>query len=388
MKGNVIRLLLWFVGVALGGTLIYLLYRQSDPMAILRNGFFTSFCLSTVLIFGGKKRRVFAFLMSLLVLSIILISIRLTVFQFIFYFSVMLSIVLLAPFLLILFVNRIRMKEMYKKTIYASFIPILLILVFGRWGNAIQTTIVVSISIPLFYSITKEASSKERWVCYCIFTGVYVLFSLVCGSFEYLVFPIVAFVSVLFVVFLLSTLLTQRKSRWLMLFLMVVSGAVSYYGSLNSFYFFSVRKEGQVEQMGSISYKLIVNEGDTLTEESSRGKNVVIFFWSSHCASCHIDMPSFSDLAAEYKFDTTKLFVAAFITFEADDQLYYQRESERKYDFVFAKVHHGQKLMKELGFNSFPHLTILNKEGQIVYNGMYIGRKGVFVYNPRKYINL
>ena len=126
-----------------------------------------------------------------------------------------------------------------------------------------------------------------------------------------------------------------------------------------------------------------------MNEESAQGNTVVIYFWSSHCANCHREFPSFSDLAAEYKSDTTKLFVAAFVSFEEEgDSAFYQMETEQRFDFIWAKVHHGQQLMKELGFNAFPHLTILNKKGQIVYNGMYINRKGVFVHNPRKYVDL
>ena len=210
-KGNMAKLLFWFFGIALGGVLLYLLYSQSAPMAILHLGFFISYFLSVGMLYGIKKRFVIVFLIVSLVFSIVLVSMRLTDFQIVLWFSAILSVVLLAPFLLMILVCRMPMKSLYKKAVYASFVPILLLMVFGRWGNDIQSTAVVSLSIPLFFFLTKDSDAKERWICYGIFVGVLLLFSLVFGSVEYIVFQIVAFATGLLVVVLLSRILPQSR---------------------------------------------------------------------------------------------------------------------------------------------------------------------------------
>ena len=87
--------------------------------------------------------------------------------------------------------------------------------------------------------------------------------------------------------------------------------------------------------------------------------------------------------------DTTKVFIAAFISFnEASDSAFYASEASQESAFIWAKALDSKQVMQDLGFNAFPHVTYINKEGKVVYNGFLSNRPWIFAYHPRKFLNL
>lgn len=377
------------IGFSLGIVFLYLVFKESDPGAIARTGVFVSVSLVAVRILrGGKSGYIIAYLLSLLFLAIILVSVKIKVFSFILQFTVLLAAALWVPYLLIMLIYRLPIKNVYKKAFLCSLLPILSVLIFGRWGNAIQTLTTILIVIPLFYIVTRNSTIKERWICYCVFVIVFTLFMILFGSFEYIAFPVLAYSLFLLLTSLLSPFLSKMRNGWLfVILLMLLSCPVSYFGSLNSFYYLVAKDNGHAEKGSPLSYTIVVNECDTLNEKMMQGKNIALFFWSTHCANCHKEFPSFSKLTAEYKLDSTKVFIAAFVSFEEEDALYYEREIEQAFAFEWAKVVDGKQIMNDLGFNSFPHLTVLDESGLVVYNGPFVNRKGVFVNRVQKYLN-
>lgn len=289
--------------------------------------------------------------------------------------------------------NRKKKASIYTKTIIAAFVPLLAVLLLGVCGSSNNFVIAIAIAfvtIPTFYYITKDSSAKQKWIQLPIFAFVMVATHLV-GYGPFIAMRLIAFAFAILSVLLIEALNVSLKTKYLLIaFLMLFSIPLVYVGSANLFTYLVAKEQySKVEQPFPFSYAFVTKEGDTLTEANLQGKNVAIFFWSSHCANCHKELPHFSDLAAQYEGDTTKLFIAAFVSFdEASDSAFYESETSRESAFTWAKALDSKQVMLDLGFNAFPHVTYINKKGEVVYNGFLSNRPWIFAYHPRKFLEL
>jgi thiol-disulfide isomerase/thioredoxin len=289
--------------------------------------------------------------------------------------------------------NRKKKTSIYTKTIIAAFVPFLTILLLGVFGlsNNLGMAIAIAfVTIPTFYYVTKDSSVKEKWIQLPIFAFVMVATHLV-GYGPFIAMRLIAFAFAILSVLLIEALNISLKTRcFLLAILMLISIPLVFVGSTNLFtYLVANEMNSKVEQPFPFSYIFVTDDGDTLTDVSLKGKNVAIFFWSSHCGSCHKELPHFSELAAQYEGDTTKVFIAAFISFdEASDSAFYASETSRESAFTWVKALDSKQVMQDLGFNAFPHMTYINKEGEVVYNGFLSNRPWIFAYHPRKFLNL
>jgi cytochrome oxidase Cu insertion factor (SCO1/SenC/PrrC family) len=287
--------------------------------------------------------------------------------------------------------NKKKKTSIYTKTIIAAFVPFLTIFLVGVCGltNNIAIAIAIAfVTIPTFYYITKDSSAKEKWIQLPIFAFVMVATHLV-GYRPFIAMRLSAFAFAILSVLLIEALNIPLKTKRLILaLLMLFSIPLVFVGSTNLFtYLVAKEMNSKVEQPFPFSYAFVTDDGDTLTDVSLKGKNVAIFFWSSHCGSCHTELPHFSKLAARYEGDTTKEFIAAFISFdEASDSAFYANETNQESAFSWAKALDSRQVMQDLGFNTFPHVTYINKEGKVVYNGYLSNRPWIFAYHPRKFL--
>ena len=287
--------------------------------------------------------------------------------------------------------NRMKNTSIYTKTIIAAFVPFLTIFLVGICGLSNNYAIAIAIAfvtIPTFYYITKDSSAKEKWIQLPIFASVMVVFHLF-GYGPFIAIRLIAFAFAILSVLLIETLNIPLKTKRLILaILMLLSIPLVFVGSANLFtYLVANEYHSKVKQPFPFSYAFVTDDGDTLTDASLKGKNVAIFFWSSHCGSCHKELPHFSKLATQYEGDTTKVFIAAFISFDEDsDSAYYASETSWESAFTWAKALDSKQVMEDLGFNAFPHVTYINKEGKVVYNGYLSNRPWIFAYHPRKFL--
>ena len=218
--------------------------------------------------------------------------------------------------------NKKKKTSIYTKTIIAAFVPLLTIILLGVCGLSDNYAIAVAIAfvtIPTFYYITKDSSAKEKWIQLPIFASVMVATHLV-GYGPFIAMRLIAFAIAILLVLLVEALNISLRTKYLLLaVLMLLSIPLVFVGSANLFtYLVANEYHSKVEQPFPFSYAFVTDDGDTLTDASLKGKNVAVFFWSSHCGSCHKELPHFSKLAAQYEGDTTKVFIAAFISFDED----------------------------------------------------------------------
>ena len=289
--------------------------------------------------------------------------------------------------------NRKKKTSIYTKTIIAAFVPLLTVFLLGICGlsnNLVMTIAIAFVTIPTFYYITKDSSVKEKWIQLPIFASVMVATHLV-GYGPYIAMRLSAFAFAILSVLLVEALNIPLKTKRLIIaVVMLLSIPLVFVGNANLFtYLVANEYHSKVEQPFPFSYAFVTDDGDTLTDASLKGKNVAVFFWSSHCGNCHKELPHFSKLAAQYEGDTAKVFIAAFISFDEDsDSAFYASETSRESAFTWAKATDSNRMMRDLGFNAFPHVTYINKEGKVVYNGYLSNRPWIFAYHPRKFLDL
>ena len=346
-------------------------------------------CLAlSVAVAPQRPKRIWLCLLMLLALVSIPLFAKMGVNMRASQFVGIIAACLFVPYLLTIIILRLPVREVYKEALFMGFLPFASLSLTGAWGNHAIVMSIAFVTLPVFYYVSRNATAKERWIQALVFI-LPIALSHIMGYFPIVAARLVALVVSVLAVMLLHSLKVSSKTRNVFLaVLMLLSLPLSFLMSANLFTYLVANEEhSEVKEPFSFSYAFVTNDGDTLTDASLTGKNVAVFFWSSHCANCHEELPHFSNLAAQYEGDTTKVFIATFISFsEANDSAFYARETSRESAFTWAKALDSKQVMQDLGFNAFPHVTYINKEGKVVYNGYLSNRPWIFAYHPRKFL--
>lgn len=113
----------------------------------------------------------------------------------------------------------------------------------------------------------------------------------------------------------------------------------------------------------------------------------VYLFWSASCSMCKKEFPYFSSLAAKYKNRDDVKFYAVFLEFDKTDSIVFNREIRQDHDFDWAFLPDGMVLYDNLLMNGVPHITIIDNNNKILYNGRVSNRPWLFVNRPEAFIS-
>jgi len=103
-------------------------------------------------------------------------------------------------------------------------------------------------------------------------------------------------------------------------------------------------------------------EGNTITNETMKGKIMVVKCWFIHCAVCVKEIPSLNEMVNQYKDRKDIVFVSL-----AEDTPEQLKVFLAKKPLSYAVVPNMKKYMNEvLQLNAFPTHFIVNKDGNIV----------------------
>ena len=222
----------------------------------------------------------------------------------------------------------------------------------------------------------RKHKSTNPWLIFILFTVVYTLF-LLFG--EYLFYLRILVSSI--VTMLLATLITvsriSENGKWIsgLLVIVVMTIAVAFLDQPIYNYLYSTTEEGRLESSVINDnlqpvLRLTKPDGTSITAETLRGKTVFLYLWSRGCAQCHVLMPLFSEMAEAAKTDTSKVYMAVYLPYKNDDfSQYDEARLLNDYAFQWAAADTSNTIMPDLRFNGVPHLTILDKDGKVVYNG-------------------
>lgn len=356
----------------------------------------TNFTLATGICFAlltahnqQKSKLAWALSFTLWIVLGILLLLRFKIASRMFTLFGILAACLMLPILLVNLISLLPVKQLFKETFFAALAPFLAIVATGEFGNHAIAAALSAVTIPVFYYITHNSASRDKRIQFMLFLAVMLLTHF--WGYPPLVIPrLIAFVVALLTVLIVEKIQIRFPYELLVLTLItIIFIPLVYIGSANIFtYLVANEYHSSIKEPFPISYTFVTNNGDTLNEETLQGKNVAIMFWSSHCSNCINELHHFSRLASRYENDTNNFIIAAFVPFDKEnDAKFYDRETNLLSHLTCAQVIESEKLMKDLGFNTFPHATYLDKKGKVIYNGYLSNRPWIFSYNPKKYLD-
>lgn len=125
--------------------------------------------------------------------------------------------------------------------------------------------------------------------------------------------------------------------------------------------------------------KQIISENNTST--------CVYLFWSASCSSCKKEFPYFSELALNYKDRKDIHFYAVMLEFNESDSIAFNREILNNSHFKWAYAMNGKALYDKLIMKGVPHITIVDSQNNIRYNGRVSNRPWLWINHPNCYLN-
>jgi len=124
---------------------------------------------------------------------------------------------------------------------------------------------------------------------------------------------------------------------------------------------FDAYKNYQMEGTAFPEFSFIDLNGNEISNETMKGKIIVIKCWYIHCAPCIKEFPQVNRLAEQYKDRKDILFISL-----AEDTLEQLKAFLAKRPLSYSVIPNMKVYMNEsLQLNSFPTHFILNKEGNI-----------------------
>lgn len=287
----------------------------------------------------------------------------------------------------ILLISKTKMKEEYKLSLYTSFAVFNVASTTAFLGPEPRITLAsLAGIIGLIWLLSRGV--ERKWACTLILIGVFTLSFVVFGQYEYYLGDVITYTLALVVTTLLMSLKDRKKRRIALAVSTMILLVIAWIFPINCRIFllnYSDNKKTQheiVEEKIKLDYIFFV-ENDTVTPADMIGKDVTIMFWSSHCGGCAKKFPVLSELADEFAADTTKVFLAVYLPDATDDLSYYNETIKNSYGFTWASAANPLSILKQLNFNAVPHLTILDGEGVVKYNGVFSDE---YVVNPRRFL--
>lgn len=296
--------------------------------------------------------------------------------------------ILLIPMAIVFGISKLPVNERIKRAIYLAAFAFLQNTVTGFFGDAIRVPANVLVSI-IGLCIALKGQQEKRWVTLLIFVGMYLIFFFI-GSYIFTTFPAICSIIGITVTYLILSTSWAKKAKAvsIIVFTILLTVFTGFFAEPACTYLISIGEEERqqariAEDKMILDYTFITPEGETLAPETLQGKQVTIMFWSKYCGICHERMPDFSQLASNYAADSTKVFIAAFLPIREGDTAHYNETRQENCAFRWVMATDARKIMDDLHFNAVPHLTILDTDGTVLYNGLFSDN---FVYDPKKYL--
>ena len=99
--------------------------------------------------------------------------------------------------------------------------------------------------------------------------------------------------------------------------------------------------------------------GNLIKPSDLKGKAMVVNFWFTGCQPCIAEIPKLNKLVSSHEGQAIK-----FLAFSFNDKEVLEK-SVRKHDFKYTQLSNAQKLIDELGINTYPTHMIIDKTGVI-----------------------
>ncbi len=249
--------------------------------------------------------------------------------------------------------------------------------------------LLVVLSMVTFAIVAQSQSRRQRLLSLLVFLAVYSYTIIASFPLNLAMFVIVA-TALLMVWGILSAAWKDKTKKVIFVVLACLMSTFAVFAipswstfAFNRFYY--PEQVIPVEKSVKFESAFVTPENDAISLESLQGKTVVLFFWTASCGYCHVMMPDFSAFAKSYASDPNIVFYAVFFGEKEDELNHYEEMINNDYAFQWARALDDKEVMEKLGFNGFPHLTIVSSNGTVVYNGL-VDFHPTSIYYPRRYL--
>jgi thiol-disulfide isomerase/thioredoxin len=103
----------------------------------------------------------------------------------------------------------------------------------------------------------------------------------------------------------------------------------------------------------------------TVKSEGFKNKLVMIDFWIKNCGYCMESFPVLKQLEQRYRDKMQLLTVNAYDPID-DVKFFYNREKP-----TYKMLYNGRNLANQLGIAGYPTVLLINKEGKVIYSGLF-----------------
>lgn len=325
-----------------------------------------------------KRFRLVALIMLILLCVGTIVAFEIQV-GFNYYQLLFVAVFLLLPATLGFLIGKMPIKPAYVSAVYSALLAIAaeLMSISLLNGFILHYTIdLLTFSIILALLIDK-CQSSDCWKITAVYFSVYAIIQIVFGSYVYYLLTLIPCAIVaLSVTAIMSATKTETKKWAAVVVVLLLTCSVSYIAT-PSFHKFlmTTTKEYRLQASAikeGIKPRFILDSPDIgqISNSTLLGKTAYLYFWSRGCPQCHALMPLFSEMAESAKADTSRVFMAVYLPHKDDDFSQYEEALlQHDYAFRWAAADTSNTIMQDLRFNGVPHLTILDEDGTVVYNG-------------------
>lgn len=283
----------------------------------------------------------------------------------------------------------IKVQEEYKTAFLFGLLMLIIETEARRFGEgwfAAATLFSFSVGALIISGIKANAKIYVLWGLY-IFPTLFL--NLIFGTLfgKLLIFPILtlAFILSYFIMAGLNpaNMSLRRKIVFSVLTILLISSSWLLQENYSHWRYISLNQHIETP----IHYNFITKSGDSISSVDLKGKVVASLFWSAYCGRCSKEYPEFSKLAHQFKERDDVEFYAVFISFAGKDSVYFNTVAEQKFEFDWVTSRDGKELFTNLEMGGVPHLSIFDKESNVIYNGWVRDRPWIFVERPERIIN-
>lgn len=104
-------------------------------------------------------------------------------------------------------------------------------------------------------------------------------------------------------------------------------------------------------------------EGKKINTKSLSGKIIVLNFWFINCPPCRTEIPGLNKLAAEYKNDSSVVFLAVALDQKAD-----LKEFLKTHPFGYTIIDDGRSVASQYGIKGYPTNVVVSPEGRVQFH--------------------
>ena len=248
----------------------------------------------------------------------------------------------------------------------------------------------VVMPVMTFAIIAKSQSQRQRWIYLLIFLVVYSYVIVANPYINLAMFVIVATALVMVLAILSAAWKDKIKKMVFVIMVCLMSAfaviAIPSWASFATMRFCYPEYVRSVDERVEFESAFVTPENDTISWASLQGKTVVLYFWIASCGTCYDMMPDYSAFAESYADSLDNVFYAVFLGNHEKELRHYEETTSNDYAFRWARALDAEEVMEKMGFNLFPHLTIISSDGMVVYNGPVDFRQ-MNVFNSRRYLN-